>query len=400
MTRESAPIKNLRIAHVTATFPPYYGGAGTVCYHNARELARLSHEVHVFTAAMGKAPVHELLDGFMVHRLPALFRIGNMPVLPSLPFALRGFDIVHLHYPFILGAEMVRLATALSRTPLIVSFHNDLIGEGLRARIFKLYQNLSAHLVIKNAARLCVLSHDHFEYSRLRRSLVDSNMKIVELPNGVDLSLFHPLDTDNLVRSKYGIPETVKHVLFVAALDRAHHFKGLGDLLQAVQTLSADVWLLVVGDGDLRKEYERQAYELGISNRVIFTGAIQHEDLPLYFRSADVTVLPSSQTESFGLVLIESLACGTPVIASSLPGVRTVVNHGSDGLLVAPNDPLVLAEAILTILKDELLRQAMGRRGRDKVEERYGWEQIGLRIEKIYGHVLEGNETSWESAHA
>ncbi|HLO13265.1 MAG TPA: glycosyltransferase family 4 protein [Anaerolineales bacterium] len=394
------PIKNLRIAHVTATFPPYYGGAGTVCYHNARELARLRHEVHVFTAAMGKAPVHELLDGFSVHRLPALFRIGNMPVLPSLPLALRGFDIVHLHYPFILGAEMVRLATALSRTPLIVSFHNDLIGEGLRASIFKLYQSLSAHLVIQNATRLCVLSHDHFEYSRLRQSLVDSNLKIVELPNGVDLSLFHPLDTGNLVRSKYGIPETVKLVLFVAALDRAHHFKGLNDLLLAVQTLSSDIWLLVIGDGDLRKEYERQARELGVSSRVIFTGAVPHEDLPPYFRSADVTILPSSQTESFGLVLIESLACGTPVIASSLPGVRTVVNHGSDGLLVAPNDPLALAEAILTILKDELLRQVMGRRGRDKVEERYGWEQIGLRIEKIYAHVLEGNETSWESAHA
>ncbi len=383
----------MRIAHVTATFPPYYGGAGTVCYHNARELARFGHEVHVFTTAMDKTPVYELLDGFIVHRLPALVRIGNMPILPSLVVALRGFDIVHLHYPFIIGAEMVRIAASLNHTSLIVSFHNDLIGEGLRAKLFKLYQSLSARLMIRSATCLCVLSFDHFESSRLRHSLLNNNLKIVELPNGVELSRFHPHNGNKWVRTKYGIPETVKLALFVAALDRAHHFKGLSHLLQAVQTLSPDIWLLVVGDGDLRKEYERQANELGVSNRVIFIGTIRHEHLPTYFQSADVTVLPSSQTESFGLVLIESLACGTPVIASSLPGVRTVVNHGSDGLLVEPNQPVSLAEAISTILRDESLRQAMGQRGRAKVEANYGWEQIGVRLEGIYREVLEKVES-------
>jgi len=379
----------MRIAHVTATFPPYYGGAGTVCYHNARELARLGHDVHVFTAAIDQAPAHETLDGFTVHRLPALLRIGNMPILPSLISALGRFDIVHLHYPFIIGAEIVRLATVMSRTPLVISFHNDLIGEGVRARIFKFYQKLSARFTIQNGARLCILSSDHFESSRLCHSLDKSNLKIVELPNGVDLSLFQPRNDNQQVRSKYRIPETVKLVLFVAALDRAHHFKGLGYLLEAIQTTTSDIWLLVVGDGDLRKEYEGQAHELGIANRVIFTGAVQHENLPPYFQCADVTVLPSSQTESFGLVLIESLACGTPVIASSLPGVRTVVSHGSDGFLVEPCHSASLAKAILTILKDEPVRQAMGNRGRAKVEAHYGWQQIGLQLSGIYREVLE-----------
>jgi glycosyltransferase involved in cell wall biosynthesis len=346
---------------------------------------------------MDKAPTQELLAGFRVHRLPALLRIGNMPILPNLMIALRAFDIVHLHYPFIIGAEMVRLATALSHAPLIVSFHNDLIGEGLRARIFKLYQSLSARLVIQSATRLCVLSHDHFDCSRLSHSLVNNNLKVIELPNGVDLDRFHPLDTDHRIRGQYSIPPNVKLALFVAALDRAHHFKGLSHLLQAIQSLSSDIWLLVVGDGDLRKEYERQAHEFGLSRRVIFTGAIRHEHLPPYFRSADVTILPSSQTESFGLVLIESLACGTPVIATSLPGVRTVVSHGMDGFLVEPNNPISLAEAVSTILKDQPLRQAMGRRGRAKVEARYGWRQIGVRLEKIYEQVLDGDETALES---
>ena len=77
----------MRIAHVTATFPPYYGGAGTVCYHNARELARRGHDVHVFTAAMSTASKYELIEGFTVHRLPPLLRIGDMPILPNLALA-------------------------------------------------------------------------------------------------------------------------------------------------------------------------------------------------------------------------------------------------------------------------------------------------------------------------
>lgn len=138
----------------------------------------------------------------------------------------------------------------------------------------------------------------------------------------------------------------------------------------------------------MRSEYERQAKGLVISRRTIFLGAVDHECLPPFFRGADVTVLPSSPPESFGLVLIESLACGIPVIASNIPGVRAVVNHGSDGLLVEPGDPPALAKAIEHILRDDEARLTMGRQGRAKVQGRYAWEQIGARLEAIYRDVL------------
>jgi glycosyltransferase involved in cell wall biosynthesis len=224
-------------------------------------------------------------------------------------------------------------------------------------------------------------------------SLAKDNLNTVELPNGVDLLQFYPVENSNSVRTKYGIPENAKVILFVAALDRAHHFKGLDYLLQAFQKLPSDVWLLIVGDGDLRGTYEQEAHQLGIASRIVFAGSIRHEETPSFFRGANVTVLPSSPPESFGLVLIESLACRTPVIATRIPGVRTVVDHGKDGLLVEPNNPDALADAIQTILNDADLAYEMGRIGRKRVEACYGWDSIGERLESIYFQVLEKQRT-------
>jgi glycosyltransferase involved in cell wall biosynthesis len=379
----------MRIAHVTATFPPYRAGTGNVCYHNAVQLVRHGHEVHVFTAAMTDAAAHEVCEGIVVHRLRPLVQIGNAPVLIGLLQALKDFELIHLHYPFILGAELVRLGTVLYRAPLIVSFHNDLIGDGARASIFSLYQRLSAVVTVRAASRLCAVSLDHYHSSRLRRMLRGQGPHAVELPNGVDIDRFHPSAAAGQLRDQFGIPADAKLILFVAALDRAHHFKGLGSLLQAVQALPPDVWLLIVGDGDLRPSYERQANDLGIAGRTIFAGAIVHEETPPFFCSADVTVLPSSPPESFGLVLIESLACGTPVITSDIPGVRMVVDHGSDGLLVKPGDPAALAGAIRQMLSDGEARRVMGQHGRAKIEARYDWGLIGARLEEIYQQVLD-----------
>jgi glycosyltransferase involved in cell wall biosynthesis len=380
-------MKPLRIAHVTATFPPYRGGTGNVCYHNARELTERGHEVHVFTAAMPGAPAGIVHDGITVHRMTPLARIGNAPVLPGLVAALRGFDLVHLHYPFILGAEQVRLAALLHRMPVVISFHNDLIGNGARALVFDRYQRLSAVLTVRSAAQLCAVSLDHYQSSRLWRALPGACPPATELPNGVDCAHFAPGDVGE-VRARYGIPTDVPLVLFIAALDRAHHFKRLDVLIRALATMP-DLRLLIVGDGDMRTAYEQEVAAAKLTDRTIFVGAVDHQQTPPFFRAADVTVLPSSPPESFGLVLIESLACGTPVIASNIPGVRTVVAHGSDGLLVPAGNPGALASTLGWFLaRPNEQRRAMGMAGRDKVERNYTWPVIGARLERVYAQIL------------
>jgi glycosyltransferase involved in cell wall biosynthesis len=169
-------------------------------------------------------------------------------------------------------------------------------------------------------------------------------------------------------------------------MDHAHFFKGVPVLLSALP-LCSDFSAVLAGDGVLKGEYERQARSL--DSRARFVGAVSRAELIRLYQRAAVTVLPSTTAgEAFGLVLLESLACGTPVVASDLPGVRTVVDHERDGLLVPPGDPMALAAALSRLGGDPDWRQAMGAAGRRKVEARYRWERIGERLEQIYTEVL------------
>ncbi len=377
----------MKIAHVTATFPPYQGGTGNVCLQNVRSLARRGHEMHVFTGACQDAPALEDIGGARVHRLHPWLQIGNAPFTPALLPELGGFDAIHLHYPFVFGDYLTRVAAAGRRTPLVITFHNDLTGDRRRAGVFTAYMALSARWVVRPAAALCVVSLDHFQSSRLHRVLGDRRPPLFELSNAVDCEHFRPgLETD--VRSRYAIPPEAPLMLFVAALDRAHHFKGLDVLLSAFTALPEACWLLIVGDGDLRSHYEQQARLSGVGGRTVFTGAIANAKAPAFYRCADVTVLPSSPPESFGLVLIESLACGTPVIAGDIPGVRTVVSHEVDGLLCPPGDVAGLRACLAAFFDRPCeARRQMGRRGRDKVLARYDEGVMAARLIEIYGQV-------------
>jgi glycosyltransferase involved in cell wall biosynthesis len=381
---------SLRIAHVTATFPPYHGGTGNVCYHNARELARRGHQVHVFTAAMPGAPAHELRDGISIHRLRPLVRVGNAALLPGLPRALRGFDVIHLHCPFIPGAELTALTANLIRARLVITYHNDLIRPGsARDLIFRLATWSSRYFVLYHADRILFVSQGHAKTSD-QRIVYDKRKECCSiLPNGVDTRLFYPRTDREDVRSELHLPVNGSVIGFVGGLDSAHHYKGLNILLDALATpYLRGVYLLVVGDGNLRQQYQQQAYALGLGERVLFHGAVAQEALPRLYSLCDVIAMPSRAPESFGLVALESLACGVPVVASDGPGVRCLVQSGDNGLLVEPGNVRALAAALQQILDDEPLRRAMGQRGRAKVEAGYSWERIGAQLEAIYQQVL------------
>jgi glycosyltransferase involved in cell wall biosynthesis len=141
--------------------------------------------------------------------------------------------------------------------------------------------------------------------------------------------------------------------------------------------------LLIVGDGDLRHEYEKKVEELGQFDKVIFAGTIPNDQLPCIYRAADVVTITSSN-ESFGIVAIEAMACGLPVIAHDIPGVGNVVSHNVDGLLTPLNDEVQLANNIRKILSDARLRQTMGGNGVEKVSLKYSWPSIVDKLENVY----------------
>jgi glycosyltransferase involved in cell wall biosynthesis len=192
------------------------------------------------------------------------------------------------------------------------------------------------------------------------------------------------------MRSRYGFKPTDRVILFVGALDRAHYFKGVQVLMQALDLLSdRSVRLLVVGDGDWREAYQHKAAVLGLEEQVVFCGRVPDDELPLHYACSDLLVLPSTtRGEAFGVVLLEAMACGKPVVASNLPGVRSVVADGQDGLLVRPRDVNDLAEKMQVLLDDPERRRQMGLRGRSKVEEKYDWPTIIPRLVRTYEEVL------------
>jgi glycosyltransferase involved in cell wall biosynthesis len=191
------------------------------------------------------------------------------------------------------------------------------------------------------------------------------------------------------VRQDLRIPEDAFVVSFIGALDEAHYFKRLDLLLRAInRTNSPNVWILIVGGGELVPSFQALSVQLGISERTRFAGAVPHSKLAPYLSAGDILVLPSTEVESFGMVLIEAMACNRPVVATSLPGISEVVSDGEDGYLVPPGNIDALAQAILRLEHSTVSRRAeMGALGRQKVERQFDWERIGDRLESIYRDV-------------
>jgi len=377
----------VRIAHVTATFPPHYTGTGLVCYHNALGLAHLGHDVAVFTAATsGEQAVDP--PGVTVRRLPALLRLGNAPLLPGL-LGLGGFDLVHLHYPFYFGAELLWLKSLSSVLPYVVTYHQDVVFDGPLGLLARWHHQLVARRILLRARKVLATSWDYAQASRLADLLDAHPERVAELPNGVDADRFHPAANAEECRRAYGLAAGDQIVLFVGALDRAHYFKGVEVLLEAIAQLrrqTLNLWL--VGEGNLRQDYQQRAEQLGLAN-VSFCGRVSGKELSARYAACDVLALPSTTMgEAFGMVLLEAMASGKPVVASNLPGVRSVVSDGQDGLLVRPGDAGDLAHKIGLLLDDPRLRREMGERGRRKVEARYAWPTIIPRLVGVYQEAL------------
>jgi glycosyltransferase involved in cell wall biosynthesis len=378
----------VRVAHFTATFPPYLGGAGTTAFNLAAGLSERGHDVEVFTGgAPGDAPP---CGEATVHRLDPVVAFGNAPVLRGLAGA-RDFDVLHVHHPFIFGTEAVLAGRLRSRrAKLVVSYHNLLIGEGLRHLLFTGWENTVGRTLVRAADRVCAVSLAHARtvpyLCALERRRPE---RLVEVPNGVDLARFTPDGPADDVRAEHGVPAEAPLAVWVGTLDRAHFFKRLDLMLDALGRPRADgVHLLVVGGGELLPECRAAAASAGLGDRVHFAGAVTHERLPRLLRAAGLLAL-SSDLESFGIVLIEAMACGLPVIATDLPGVRAVVDDGRTGLIVPRGDGEALAGAIGRLARAEpAARRAMGAAGRATCEARWGWPTVVGRLEEVYEDVL------------
>jgi len=383
----------------------FSGGLNVYVRDSARELARQGFLVDIFTAAHRGG-------GFGVARLWPGVRLVHVPAGPELSraalyagyrtFAARicrfaraegtRYDLIHAHYWLsgLVGLELKRAWNA----PLVGMFHTlALVKYQARVGEEEPPERVEAERRVAAGADALVAATEQ-EKGLLVRLYGASPYKIFVIPCGVDLNLFRPRDP-RAARRRLDLPAGKPVILYVGRLDP---LKGLDVLLRAVARLDdrAGVQLLVVG-GDRGSTSERERLEglvrdLGLDGVVRFIGPVAHSQLPWYFSAATVTVVPSYH-ESFGLVALESLACGTPVIAARVGGLTRTVVDGLNGYLVSWHCPEAFTERLELLLGNEGLRRRLAAEARASVQA-FTWPAVAARLADLYSSLRAGAETA------
>jgi len=369
----------MRIAQVThITSPP---GESNICALTlSRFLTQLDHEVIVFLNTFELEERQRfLLNGLDIRWLKSSNILSipygtKRPVpLSLLPRLLEGFDIIHVHsfmYPSVLIALASRIIT---RTPVVLS------DTGWRWK-----RNFLAKQVARNLDRIILYDLYGKEYYRC---LGVPKERLVLINPGVDVNHFNPHVKGKEVRERLGI-ENGSVVGFVGRL-RAR--RGIDDLIRAislVQKKVPDIHLLLVGSGSEEKRLKDLCKEIGVQESVKFVGYQSHADLPKYYAAMDLCVLPSSDPGPFGLVLLEAMACGKPVISSHASPVSQIIREERSGIVVDPKNRDTLVKAIMKLILERRLACSMGRKGRRIVEERYSWNIISRETAILYESLL------------
>ena len=379
---------SLRILEVVVRFHPYIGGVeNTVLDLNRRLLAR-GHRIKV-VCADEPAGSPSQVEGIDVVRLPWRGKLGNTNLAWGLRDALRRErpDLIHTHIPTALFSDAAADISQEMGVPLVLTYHNDLIGEGLKGLFGRVYNRFVLPGLLARCDRVVTINPN---YATKSPHLKATDPKITCVPWGVDEELFRPpadggppLDAPELVLG------------FLSLLDEHHRYKGLAVLLQAVAELTREgrrVRLKIGGAGEEQGFYRNIAAELGITGVTEFLGFIPGPDLPAFYGSCHAFVLPSTDArrEGFGLVLLEAMACGRAVVSTPIVGMHQDIQAHETGLLVAPEDPAALAGALRRLDEERGLLAGMGSRGRQLIVERYTWTSVTDAYERIYLEAVAG----------
>ena len=356
----------MKIAHIVCTFPPYLGGIGKSALDFSLMMAEAGHQVKVYTPVYTPVYTEENSNQVEIKRIKPLFSLGNGAFIPSLFFELKKFDLVYLHYPFFGAAEIVYLFGLFNKkTKIILHYHMDVIGLSPFLRFLSLPSKLIEKSLLKRSDLITVASLDYIENSNIGNFYKKNKNKFRETFFPVDIKKYYPREV--------GGSRNIKQILFVGGLDKAHYFKGLDILIDSLSFLQErkDWSLVVVGKGELRERYINKCKRCGIESRVEFLNSVSDEELTRIYRDSDFFILPSiNRGEAFGIVLLEAMSSGLPVLASDLAGVRNVFTE-KEGFLLKIGDSHDLADKIKHCLNNEDLMKRMSLSARILAQDKY-----------------------------
>ncbi|HEX9896845.1 MAG TPA: glycosyltransferase family 4 protein [Dehalococcoidales bacterium] len=351
------------------------GGVGRHITNLEKHFTQMGHEVKVIAPASKEVSDFgnrfiRIGTPFAIPASDSIIRISiSLHLAPTIKEVLERekFDLIHLHEPFMpmLCSAILRFSNSVN----VGTFHAAAGKPG-----YNWGRPISTWMLERRARKL----HGYIAVSKPAMNYVSRYVpaEYEIIPNGVDTHFFRP--------EVKPLEQYMDGKLNIVFLSRLEFRKGANYLLKAfleVKRQMPNTRLLICGPGTrLRARYERWVARNRLED-VIFTGMVSHEEQPRYYRTADIFCLPATGKESFGLILIEAMATGRPVVATNIEGYASVVTHGEEGLLVPPMTVKPLADALLTLLNDKQRREEMGRKG-VITAQKYAWEGIA-------GHVME-----------
>lgn len=363
----------------------YPGGVRDHVWHLAEQIISMGHDVRILAPASGirgKTPEKNILKMGGTTPIPINGSIARINLDPSLSQRVRvvlqreRFDIVHVHEPLVPGLSQQVLRS--SRTVTVGTFHtasysniystSQLAYASAYPLLRPLFYKLSGRIAVSTAARQFISRYFPADY------------RII--PNGISLEHFGPG-----VSPMPFLMDGKQNILFVGRFEKRKGAKYLLRAIPAIRERHPHTRFIFVGEGRLRPGFQRYVERKGWQD-VIFTGYISDEDKPRYFASSHVFCAPAIGGESLGIVLLEAMASGTPIVASDIKGYATVVNSGVDGILTPPRQPDELAGAISHLLENEPLRQHFIQAGLVKARD-YAWTHVARSVMDYYCELLE-----------
>ena len=382
-----------KICLVTHFFPPHIGGIEKVADEQCRRLVKLGYQVSVLTSKTSKQsePRAEGIKVFSYSILNLAERVGvPYPVLSFKAYknfveAIKKCDIVHAHGHAYMSSYIACKVAQKYKKPFILTQHNTFID-------YQSWLNMVEHVndwtvgrvVLKGSDRVITVSRKTMEYVL---KLGADMSKTSVMHNGVDTTFFHPMNRKEN-RGKLGLP---KNKTLILTIRRLVYKNGLDTFIESASLLTRDypyLLFIVIGKGPNRTLIEKRVRELGIGDNVRLAGFVPEKLLPLYYNAADYFVIPSSSGEGLPLVLLEAMACGLPVIATTVGGTPEIIKDMKNGVLVPPRNPEALAETISKFLLNKEMGLAIGEEARKTVEDKFTWEENVRRLQNVYDEFL------------